>query len=471
MEAIYETRLVKALINTMKKKILAIPLLLLFILLTGFGCKAVDRKTQAAMEPITLTYWRVFDDSDAFTEIIEKYKSLHPNITIEYRKLRYEEYENELLNAWAEDRGPDIFSIHNTWLRKYQNKLAPLPAQITMSYLVEKGTVKKEIVPELRTLKTLNTKDLKNNFADVVASDVIFDDGQIYGLPLSIDTLALYYNRDLFNGAGITQAPSYWNKEFQQDIKKLTKQDPKKGIIQSGVAMGTASNIERYSDILSVLMMQNGAIMAIGPQINFHTTPPNIKGAYNPGLEALRFYSDFANPLKEVYAWNKEMPNSVESFTSGNLAMFFGYSYHLEQIKSQAPTLNFGIAKLPQIEGNPLPVNYANYWVESVSKKSKHSNEAWDFIQFLTKEENAKIYLEKTKKPTALKSLINSQKDSESLGIFAEQILSAKSWYRGRSVNDAERALKEMIEMVPVMPEKIGDIIRDGANKVQQTIN
>lgn len=464
-------RLVKALINIMNKKILAIPLLLLFILLAGFGCKTVDKKTQASTKPITLTYWRVFDDSDAFTEIIDKYKRLHPNITIEYRKLRYEEYENELLNAWAEDRGPDMFSIHNTWLRKYQNKITPLPAQITMSYLVEKGTVKKEVVPELRTVKSVSVKDLKNNFADVVASDVIFEDGQIYALPLSVDTLALYYNRDLFNGAGITQAPKYWNKEFQQDIKKLTKQDPKKGIIQSGVAMGTASNIERYSDILSALMMQNGAVMAVGNQISFHTIPATIKTNYNPGLEALRFYCDFANPLKEVYAWNKEMPNSLQAFTSGNLAIFFGYSYHLEQIKSQSPSLNFGIAPLPQIEGNPIPVNYANYWVESVSKKSKYPNEAWDFIQFVSKEENAKIYLEKTKKPTALKSLINSQKDSEELGVFAEQILSAKSWYKGRSANDAERAIKEMIEMVLLAPDKIADIIRDGANKVQQTIN
>jgi multiple sugar transport system substrate-binding protein len=346
-----------------------------------------------------------------------------------------------------------------------------MPAEITMSYLVETGTIKKEIVPQLKTLPSLTVRELKTNFADVVAGDVIFEDGQIYGLPLSIDTLALYYNRDLFNSAGITEAPKYWNKEFQQDVKKLTKQDPKKGIIQSGVAMGTANNVERYSDILTTLMMQNGAVMTIGPRVTFHSVPETIKTGYNPGLEALRFYSDFANPLKEVYSWNKDLPNSLQAFTSGNLAMFFGYSYHLEQIKALAPTLNFGIAKLPQIEGNPLSVNYANYWVNSVSKKSKHPAEAWDFIQFMTKEENAKIYLEKTKKPTALKSLITSQQGSEDLGVFAEQILSAKSWYKGKSVNDAERAIKEMIEMVLIAPDRLGDIISEGAAKVQQTIN
>ena len=455
----------------MPKKIIAFSLLLIFVLTAGFGCKTSSQATQEASKPITLTFWQTFDDSDAFAEIIKKYQVLHPNVTIEYKKFRYEEYENELLNAWAEDRGPDIFAIQNTWVKKYQAKLAPMPAEITMAYMVETGTIQKEMVPELRTVKSLTTRELKNNFADVVSNDVILDDGKIYGLPLSIDTLALYYNRDLLNSAGIANPPSYWNKEFQQNIKKLTKQDPKKGLVQSGVALGTSKNVSRYSDILSVLMMQNGAVMTSGNQVTFNSVPLTMSNNYNPGLEALRFYTDFANPNKEVYCWNNDMPNSLEAFTSGSLAMFFGYSFNLEQIKAQAPKLNFGIAKLPQIEGNPIEINFANYWVDSVSKKSKYPNEAWDFIQFLTKEENAKIYLEKTKKPTALKSLINSQKDDEDLGIFAEQVLSAKSWYHGKSINDAESAMGEMINLALTATDKPQEILTDGAIKVQQTLN
>lgn len=454
----------------MTKKIIIFSLLLIFILSSGFGCKTVNNQTQEATKPIVLTFWQAFDDSEAFDTIISNYQAIHPNITIEFRKLRYEEYENELLNAWAEDRGPDIFAIHNTWIKKYQTKITPMPTEITMAYMVQTGTIKKEMVPQLQTVKSLSIRDLKNNFADVVSSDVILEDGQIYGLPLSVDTLALFYNRDLLNSAGITSAPRYWNKEFQQSVKKLSKQDPKKGLIQSGIALGTAKNINRFSDILSVLMMQNGAIMSNGSQITFHATPPSMSNNYNPGLEALRFYTDFANPAKEVYCWNNDLPNSIETFTSGNLAMVFGYSFNLEQIRAQAPKLNFGIAKLPQIEGNSMEINFANYWVESVSKKSKNPNEAWDFIQFLTKEENAKIYLEKTKKPTALKALINSQKDNEDLGVFAEQILSAKSWYKGKSINDAESAIAEMINLVPTVTDKLQEILTDGAMKVQQTV-
>lgn len=457
----------------MSKKITILFILAGFLLTSAFGCKLTDKKTEEAMKPITLTYWRVFDDRDAFEEIITKYKALHPFVNIEYRKLRYEEYETELLNALAEDRGPDIFSIHNTWIRKYQTKLAPMPESTTMAYPVIRGSVKKEVIPELRTTPSLSLKALKDNFVDVVSYDVILDDGLVYGLPLSVDTLALYYNRDLFNNAGISQIPQYWNREFLQDIKKLTKQDSKGNIIQAGVALGSGENINRFSDILSALMLQNGATMMEDGQVKFNVLPlTNRDSNYNPGLEALRFYTDFANPTKESYSWNKELPNSLEMFMSGNLAIMFSYSYDLQTIKTQAPKLNFSVAKLPQIEGTPpTNINFANYWVEAVSKKSPYQNEAWDFIQFMVKEEQAKIYLEKTKRPTALRSLVSAQRVNDDIGVFADQVLTAKSWYKGKNIQAAENAIKEMIEAaVTSAGEKLQEIINNSAAKVQQTI-
>jgi len=151
--------------------------------------------------------------------------------------------------------------------------------------------------------------------------------------------------------------------------------------------------------------------------------------------------------------------------------MLFGYSYHAATIKAQAPKLNFSISALPQIEGSPVEVNFANYWVESVSKKSKYPNEAWDFIQFATKEEQVKSYLTKTKKPTALRSLIASQREDNDLSVFASELLTAKSWYRGKDANAAEVAIGEMIDNARQNPNKILDAINTGAAKVQQTVN
>lgn len=457
----------------MRKKLSAIFLIITFVFISGSACKLTNSGVQEATKPITLSYWRVFDGEDDFQEIIGAYQTAHPYIKINYRLLRYDEYENEILNALAEDRGPDIFSIHNTWMKKYQSKLAPLPPTTTMVYPKMVGSIKKELVNELRTITSLSLKKLQDDFASVVYNDVVLD-GKIYGLPLSVDTLAMYYNRDLLNNAGIIELPKYWDNDFLIAINKLTRLDSRQGIVQSGVALGGAYNINRSTDILALLMMQSGAIMqSDNGAITFQQNIADSQNKNsNPGLNALRFYSEFANPIKESYAWNEDLENALDLFISGNLAIMFSYSYDLETIKTRAPKLNFSVAKLPQISSDiSTNVNFANYWVEVVSNKSKNQNEAWDFVQFITQAEQAKIYLEKTNKPAALKTLINNQNSSEEIKIFSSQILTAKSWYKGINPQAAETAMKEMILGVVNNPTgKIQDVLNMGASRVQQTV-
>ncbi|RLC38591.1 hypothetical protein DRH27_01890 [Candidatus Falkowbacteria bacterium] len=454
-----------------------------YVFITGKGQKNyMDSETQDKMRKITLNYWRVWDDSDDFKEIIDKYQRLHPNIKIEYRKLRYDEYENELLEAFATDRGPDILSIHNTWTKSYQERglLEPMPAEITMVFPQIKGNLKKEVVYNKQTTKSLSLNTIKNGFADVVYQDAVIDTKddeaetvkkEVYGLPLSIDTLVLYYNKDLFNNAGISNPPVYWDKEFQQDVKKLTKQNNKGQIVQSGTALGGSGNIERSTDILSILMMQNGTVMMEDNHVKFHQNPESANNkSYNPGLDALRFYTDFSNPAKEVYSWNNSLENSLELFIQGKLAMMFGYSYMLEQIQARAPKLNFSITGLPQIEGNPQR-NFANYWVEAVSRKSEAPEEAWDFIQFMIKKDQVRSYLEKTKKPTALRSLVDEQIEDEDVSVFAQQVLTAESWYQGHDSSAAEAIIKEMVDDAIQGQNTLENIISLAAKKVEQTIN
>lgn len=457
----------------MNKKIVLLFIFIFSLLFVTTACKTTtNREAEEKMKPITLNYWRVFDGKDDFQEIIEKYNALHPNITINYRKLRYDEYETEILHALAEDRGPDIFSIHNTWMKKYENKIAPMPPVTRMAYLVNVGTIKEEIVPQIRENPSLSANELSNVFLDVVSKDVVLDDGKIYGLPLSVDTLAMYYNRDLFNRAGITNPPAYWNRTFQENVRNLTRQDANQNIVQAGVAMGGADNIERSTDILSILMMQNGAEMMRNNQVTFQRIPEAMSGSdYNPGLEALRFYTDFASINKEVYSWNESLPDSIEMFSQGNLAIMFGYSYHLDTIKSLSPRLNFSVSKLPQIENSPYSINFANYWVEVVSHKSEHINEAWDFIKFATQEEQVTSYLESTNRPTALRSLVDRQsQENEEIRVFIDQLLTADSWYRGRNPESAETAIKTMVKDALNTEEELINILNTGASRVNQTI-
>jgi multiple sugar transport system substrate-binding protein len=425
-------------------KIVILLLLATLLITSGFKCGAAPAGlTLGKPAPITLTYWSVFEEGSNVSDMITAYQKLHPHVTIDYKNFTYEEYEEQLLNAFAEDRGPDLFSINTTWMRKYQPKISSLPATVTIPYQVERGTIKKETYTENRTQATLSLRDIRTLFPDVVYDNQIID-GQIYALPLSIDTMALFYNRDLLNNAGISVPPKTWD-DFSTDVIKLTKQDNKGNIIQAGAAIGTADNVARSTDLLSLLMMQNGTPMTNDSgYATFNTRPQNYTSEASPGDQALNYYTSYASPATQVYTWNSAMPNSLTSFMNGKAAFYFGYSYNIATIKAQAPKLNFEITTVPQV--STIPVNFANYWAEAVSKKSVHQNEAWDFIMYMAaNKDNNKIYLAQSHKPAALRELISTQQNDLELAPFVSQVLTAKSWYKGKNAIAAEKILKQMI--------------------------
>ncbi|MEK7158879.1 MAG: extracellular solute-binding protein [Patescibacteria group bacterium] len=471
----------------MKQKLKKLSLIILTVLvLIGVnGCaKGGTLEAQKAYKSEKLVWWRVWDNEDAVSDLIKAYKQIHPNVTIEYKKFRYEEYEKELLEALAEDRGPDIFSIHNTWMERYKTKLMPLPATTIIPVKYITGTVKKEEIVELVTKNSLTPGAVRKNFIDVVATDVVMKDDinaktpaeaveKVWGLPISMDTLVMYYNKDLLNNSGVIEPAKSW-ADFQEQVKKITKIDKDSGqILISGTSLGTAGNVDRNFDILSLLMMQNLTPMIVDGQAMFSAKPKGMaQEAIAPGIGALEYYVQFSSPLYEGYSWNDKMPNSLEAFMKGQVGYFFGYTYHRDEIKAKAPKLNLGIAPVPQV-GEGQRVNYANYWVEGVSNKTKIKNYAWDFAQFVSDEKNVVKYLEKNKKPTALKStkLINAQLLDEELAAPVEQLLTAKSWYHGESPNAAETIFAEMINSVVNSSLQPQQAINQAVEKINFSLN
>jgi ABC-type glycerol-3-phosphate transport system substrate-binding protein len=451
--------------------------------LFGQGCtRGPDAATAAASKRIELNMWGVVDDVEAYNDILRDYRTLHPNVTINYRRLRLEEYEQELLNALAEDRGPDIFMVHNTWISKYQPKIAPMPVSTKVAVQRVVGTVKKEAIYVLETQPSISQRMYKNNYPDAVAKDTIRTvnvstvanesrfEPRILALPLSVDTLGMYVNKDLLNAAGIATVPATWDT-FQTAVPRLVKQDAQGNILQSAAALGTGQNVEREPDILSALMMQNGTEMSTDDgSPTFALLPEALQGVRDepPAYQALAFYTDFANPAKSVYTWNATQPNSLEAFIQGKLAFFFGYSYQLPVIRARAPKLNLGIAPLPQIEGSPV-VNYANYWTWTVSRKAKNTDIAWNLLNFLIQPDNAAKYLAIAKRPAAEKSLLEGQLEDEDVGVFASQVLTSKTWYRGLDPAAMEDAFKTMADNVLSGVEEIPTAIQNAQSKVSQT--
>ena len=129
-----------------KYKLTLIFLIAMFVITSGLGCKGTSKDIIERTKPVNLVYWRTIEGQEAFGSIINGFKVLYPHISITYKLIREEEYEQALLEAWAEDRGPDIFSIPNTWLGKYQTKILPLgmSQEIVMAKRIITGTIKKE---------------------------------------------------------------------------------------------------------------------------------------------------------------------------------------------------------------------------------------------------------------------------------------------------------------------------------------
>lgn len=442
---------------------------------TGLGCSSGDSGTSASK--VDLTIWRVFDEDNSFDDIISAYKLEHPNVNFTYKKLRFDEYKDELVRAIAEGEGPDILSVHNTWMGEFQNLLEPMPSTVNVAYQETRGTLRKETVMVNREEQTMSMKTFKQAFVPAVVEDAILPYqpdpkidpvDKIYGLPLAVDTLALFYNQDILNAAGVAEPPSDWDA-FQEAVKSITTLGTDGSISQSAAAIGTADNVERSADLVSVLMMQNGTNMVDDRgRVAFHTIPEGTPQGTFPALDALKFYTAFANPTKNVYTWNSDYPNSFEAFVNGETAMFFGYSYDIPLIRTAAPKLNFGISSLPQISGGKL-VNYANYWIEGVSKSSENIDYAWNFLEFAADADHVTSYLESANKPTALRSLITTQLNDEDMGTFADQLLTAKTWYRGKDVVAAEAAMSDLVDAMLLDPLKPEDLLSDAASIVTQT--
>lgn len=465
----------------MKSKIKKLFALVALVALSGQGCtKALPADTIRASQPVTLRVWGVVDDVDVYQDLLTEYRTTHPNVQVEYRRFRLEEYKDQLLNALAEDRGPDVFLIHNTWTGEYLSKIVPMPRTTRTAYRAVTGTIKKELTWEMRTEPTLALVDFKNQYADVVQHDLLrmidvstdtsrkdFQE-KIMGVPVGVDTMALYYNKDLLNAAGIPTPPENW-AQFSDQVKRLTKLDSQGNIIQSAAGIGTANNVERSTDLLSLLMIQNGQVMADDAGFPaFHKIPPALDRDNPPSFQALEFYTDFANPNKDVYTWNDSMTNSLEAFVAGRAAFFFGYSYQYDLIRARAPKINLGLAKVPQIEGNPQK-NFANYWYWVVAKKSTNQDLAWNFLMQLTQPELLQKVLDKAKRPSARKSLLTAQLQDERVGVFAAQVLTATSWYRGKDSATMERAMREMITSV-IGGRTVIQAVRFAADQIALTI-
>lgn len=348
---------------------------------------------------VTLTVWGPLDDTRVFGETLTaQYQAIRPNVKISYRAISAAKYDETLLNALAAGTGPDIFLISNRAVDKRLPFLVPIPPTM------------------------ISPTRLEALFPTVVGQDFIRN-GQIYALPVSMDTLALIYNKDAFDRALIAQPPTTW-VEFQNIIPYLRTSNEAGQLVRAAAAIGgSEKTVENATDLVQLLMMQNGA-----PMVNANSTRLDLTGAQNSGPTALNFYLQFANAASRYYTWNDAQSTSFDSIGSGRTAMVFGYAADLATLRRKNPLMNFGVAAMPQIAADQT-MNAARYWGLGVSKQSQNGAWAWEFISTVaTNEKAAQAFTDATKRLPALRTLITQKYEDPDLGVFAREALTARGW-------------------------------------------
>lgn len=414
-----------------------------------------------------IVWWNVFDDTSVFSDMVKEYEEDN-NVDIELVSMPFSTYEQELVTALAAGRGPDVLSFHNSWLPEHIELLSPQPVVEDFAGLPdderEAAASRAEQLPGLRSYV--------DSYVDVVSDDFV-SEGRIYAAPMYVDSLALFYNQDLLDSAGIVEPPRTWS-EFAADAAALTTLDDQGRVLRAGAAMGSARNVNRSTDILSTLMLQNGAVFVDSTRqfASFDRTVTRAgDDAYNPGVDALTFYTDFANPTKPQYSWNLDASTwySLDSFAAGDVAMTINYSHQVPEVRAANAKLNFKVAPLPQRDDAAFDLTYANYWGLGVSRTSAVSLEAWEFINYLTRDDNSLTYLQGMHRPPAKRSLIPAFENDLDLGVFADQAAVAVSAYTP-DLNLIETVLATAIEDVNLGRRSPTEALDVAASQVAQRL-
>jgi multiple sugar transport system substrate-binding protein len=420
--------------NSKQKKIvliLGVILIFLIIILVAVlaSSKPVDPNTPTDPDNpddiiedyVELSYWGLWEPESVMQPFIDEYNETHSNVKIIYSQQPFKNYESRLYTRLQQstsstEPSPDIVRINNTWTSKFYSYLTPLPSNV------------------------MDSSTYAEIFYPTAINDFTAKDGNIYAIPWEIDGLAIFYNKQLLSSAGVSTPPTDWDS-FIELAQELTTKNSAGQIIQSGLAIGTADNISHSADILSYLMLLNNADIIDETRTVTNLTSDEV-------LSAVNIYTRYT--LDDNALWSSDLRNDLEMFYNGKLAMMFAPSWRAFDIIQSAPSIEFGIAPLPQLENNN-PVYYSMYWGDAVNITCKYPEIAWDFIKFLADKQeeifSASSQIRAFGEPYSFVSLNSSLEDNPYLTAYATMAPYMKSWSMG-SQTFVEQSLNSAITSI-----------------------
>lgn len=426
-------------VSNNRKLAIFLAVLLIFILATGIFVFLSDTNRARSinkslpMQGTTLTEdltWWITDEESANTEalnaVIAGFKVKYPTITI---KIENKKGELAMLEEFLSnpDNQPDLMTINSKDAPFYQKYSAP------NQYLKDKVLA-----------------DYLDRSVETIKNNSVYS-GEVYGVPLHVDSLQMYVNKDLLNNlSGAKIAAADW------DVLKAQAANFDYSKNQSIIALGGTSNvIKNYEDIIGAMMVQKG----------IYLDAKNKEIDDNSLAQVLKDYNYFKQYLKVN-------SSDFDAFKQGKSLYYIDYFSAGANLRLDSQSLNFTIADLPTYSsGNKI--SHAKFTTTIAHKDAEYYGDDFkrvvdDFVYYLSTESAQRIFADATKFPSANKDIAleqyNTTNDEDNRRRFFNQALVARAIIPSCAV----RYTKTMNELLRSVQTKEID---PSVNSVQEVVS
>lgn len=321
------------------------------------GCSSNgDKKNESDNGNVTLkmSVWETYE-APGMKKIAEAYEKENSKVKVEVEVTPWDQYWTKMEAASTGGTAPDIITMHSNESYRYMSN----GALLDLSDMISDGDI--------------NLSNYKKGIEELYQLD-----GKQYAIPKDVSTVALWYNKKLFDEAGVSYPDESWTWEtFLKAAKKLTNSE-------KGIYGYAASN--NSQDGYNSFIFQNE-----GTKLNEDRSKSTFD---NPNtVEAMQWYIDLI--LKEkVSPTNSQLDENdpAAMFQSGRVAMITHGSWMANQFKNNEYTReNCDVAVLPKGKIRAAQMNGLGY---SISASTKYPEEAKDFLKFLAGKEGNEIQAE-----------------------------------------------------------------------------
>lgn len=318
--------------------------------------------------------------------------------TVRYTALPADTFIPSLVEAIAANRGPDLVIFPAEYLYLHSDKLVTIP------------------------FSSISRRQFQDTYIE--AGEILLNAEGIRGIPYLVDPLVLYWNRTLFSAASIARPPRYWD-EVSENARLLTRANEAGSLTQSAIALGEWDNVNHAKEILLSLLRQLGnAAVAYGEKGIDVTFSSHTAGSVSSAESVLRYYTEFSNPVKQVYSWNRSQPDSRDAFLEGTVAMYIGFASELRSIREANPNLNFDVASLPTARGGS-PSVASRMYIVAVPRGARNTDGAFSAAVVLSSSEAQTLLREQTGLPSVRRDLLTVSPDDPYAVIFRDAALNA----------------------------------------------